>query len=98
MSKIQQLQQFAMDNYEAGGHWVAECWDAADYNDVLELCGGDVELAKARIQEDWESTNAQERECAWGAPDESMDGDWDSAMASAGYGTDEDYGYADEVY
>jgi hypothetical protein len=29
--------------------------------------------------------------------DESMDGDFDSAMASAGFGTDEDYGYADEV-
>lgn len=26
-------------------------------------------------------------------PDESMDGDFDSAMASAGLGTDEDYGY-----
>ena len=25
--------------------------------------------------------------------DESMDGDFDSAMTSAGYGTDEDYGY-----
>ncbi len=25
--------------------------------------------------------------------DESMDGDFDSAMASAGMGTDEDYGY-----
>ncbi len=25
--------------------------------------------------------------------DESIDGDFDSAMASAGYGTDEDYGY-----
>jgi hypothetical protein len=30
--------------------------------------------------------------------DDSMDGDWDSAMASAGFGTDEDYGFADEVY
>ncbi len=28
---------------------------------------------------------------------DSIDGDFDSAMASAGYGTDEDYGYADEV-
>jgi hypothetical protein len=28
-----------------------------------------------------------------------MDGDFDSAMASAGYGTDEDYGYyGDESY
>jgi hypothetical protein len=26
--------------------------------------------------------------------DESMDGDFDSGMASAGYGTDEDYGYS----
>ena len=30
---------------------------------------------------------------------ESMDGDFDSAMASAGFGTDEDYGYfGDETY
>ena len=29
--------------------------------------------------------------------DESMDGDFDSAMASAGFGTDEDYGYAEDV-
>ena len=30
---------------------------------------------------------------------DSMDGDFDSAMASAGYGTDEDYGYyGDESY
>lgn len=28
--------------------------------------------------------------------DESMDGDFDSAMASAGFGTDEDYGYIQE--
>ncbi len=26
-------------------------------------------------------------------PDESMDGDFDSGMASAGFGMDEDYGY-----
>ena len=30
---------------------------------------------------------------------ESMDGDFDSAMASAGFGTDEDYGcFGDETY
>jgi len=28
--------------------------------------------------------------------DESMDGDFDSAMASAGFGTDKDYGYYGE--
>jgi len=30
--------------------------------------------------------------------DESMDGDHDSAMESAGWGTDEDYGYYGEDY
>ena len=30
--------------------------------------------------------------------DDSMDGDWDSGMASAGYGTDEDDGYAGDEY
>ena len=31
--------------------------------------------------------------------DDSMDGDFDSAMASAGYGTDEDYGcYGNDDY
>ena len=30
--------------------------------------------------------------------DDSMDGDFDSAMASAGYGTDEDYGYYGEEF
>ena len=29
--------------------------------------------------------------------DESMDGDHDSTMASAGWGTDEDYGYSGDV-
>ena len=29
-------------------------------------------------------------------PADDMDGDFDSAMASAGYGTDEDYGYYGE--
>lgn len=29
--------------------------------------------------------------------DDSMDGDFDSAMASAGLGTDEDYGYCEDM-
>lgn len=32
------------------------------------------------------------------APDESMDGDHQSGLASAGFGTDEDYGGCDERY
>ena len=34
--------------------------------------------------------------CGYKDYDDSMDGDFDSAMASAGFGTDEDYGYAGE--
>ena len=30
--------------------------------------------------------------------DDSMDGDFDSAMTSAGFGTDEDYGYAGDDF
>jgi len=30
--------------------------------------------------------------------DDSMDGDFDSGMASAGFGTDEDYGYSGEDF
>lgn len=30
--------------------------------------------------------------------DDSMDGDWDSAMRDCGFGTDEDYGYYGEDY
>lgn len=98
MSKISQLQQFALDNYELGGHWVYECWDTADYEDVLAKCGGDLEAACGMIQRDWEFTNEREQECAWDGPADSMDGDWDSAMASAGMGMDEDYGSAADTY
>lgn len=34
----------------------------------------------------------------YGDFDVTEDGDHESALASAGWGTDEDYGYADEVY
>jgi len=30
--------------------------------------------------------------------DDEMDGDWDSGMSSAGWGTDEDYGYYGEDF
>jgi len=31
-------------------------------------------------------------------PGEDMDGDFDSAMASAGHGMDEDYGFAEDMH
>ena len=45
--------------------------------------------AKHEVPLDWVDSVANEMAEHY---DESMDGDFDSAMASAGYGTDEDYG------
>ena len=45
--------------------------------------------AKHEVPLDWVDAAASEMADQY---DESMDGDFDSAMASAGYGTDEDYG------
>ena len=43
------------------------------------------------IRKDREDERVMESERS-NEPDDSMDGDFDSAMASAGHGTDEDYG------
>jgi hypothetical protein len=69
MTKIQQLIEFAVDNYEEGGHWIAECWNAADYDKVLEEVGGDVALAKEYLKQQWELINEQEQNCAWDGPE-----------------------------
>jgi len=44
--------------------------------------------------EQWDDDDESDYDCE---PDESMDGDFDSAMASAGHGTDEDYGCYGEM-
>ena len=46
---------------------------------------------EAKAEEEYELRASKSSEI-----DESMDGDFDSAMASAGFGTDEDYGYIQE--
>ena len=45
--------------------------------------------------DDYEVTGCGEDDADY---DDRMDGDWDSGMASAGYRTDEDYGFAEDVY
>jgi hypothetical protein len=46
-----------------------------------------------------EDISAEDIENGWDEEyDDSMDGDHDSAMESAGWGTDEDYGYYGEDY
>ena len=52
------------------------------------------------IPESWVYDAAKMMEEDFGDPgyNDSMDGDFDSAMASVGWGTDEDYGYNSEDF
>jgi hypothetical protein len=65
MDKIQALEKYALDNYEAGGHWVYECFDKSDYAEYLEEAHGNLDEAKAELKKYWELMNDMERECAW---------------------------------
>lgn len=47
------LEQYALDNYEEGGHWVVECFDRADYDLYIEEAGGDLDLALQALKEYW---------------------------------------------
>jgi hypothetical protein len=51
--------------------------------DIYGLPRADVELIAQEMMDQFDDSSY----------DDSMDGDFDSAMASAGMGTDEDYGY-----
>lgn len=60
----------------------------ADHDKMTDLC----RKAQNAFQNDDEDIDFPDE------PDESMDGDFDSGMASAGFGTDEDYGGGDDHY
>ena len=66
MTAIKELSDYAAANYEAGGHWVFECYDVADYQEVLDEVGGDVARAKDHLKAYWELVCDQARECQWG--------------------------------
>jgi len=63
---VTSLEQYAADNYEAGGHWVYETYSYKDYVEVLEHNDFNVDEAKRELKEYWEFTNDMERECSWG--------------------------------
>lgn len=48
------LRQYALDNYEAGGQWVYETHDAADYQKYLDKAAGDIAAAKRALRAYWE--------------------------------------------
>jgi hypothetical protein len=55
-----------------------------DYSEAYDACEDESELDGDELIDSWE--------------DDSMDGDHDSAMESAGWGLDEDYGYYGEDF
>lgn len=65
--------------------YLIECfvrWSTSD--DIAQMCeANDIDLVNYGLPVDDYDDNY----------DDSMDGDHDSAMASCGFGTDEDYGY-----
>ena len=62
---IKILEQYALDNYEEGGHWVYECFSADDYRDILDKANGDIKRAKTLIKKSWELTKEQAAETRW---------------------------------
>lgn len=66
MTAIKQLQDFALANYEGGGHWVYETFDAADYQEVLNENNGNMELCEARLRKYWGTLSMLEREYSYG--------------------------------
>lgn len=55
-NNIKTLEAYALANYEAGGHWVYETHNAADYQEILDGANGNVEAAKKALREYWEWT------------------------------------------
>jgi hypothetical protein len=63
MTDIKTLEAYAMQHYEAGGHWIVETYGAADYQAVLDEAGGNMAKAKAALKREWLFLVAQQREC-----------------------------------
>ena len=59
-TNVQLLEKYAYDNYDLGGHWVAECWSTEDYEELLYDCKNDLEEAKLELRAYLERTNEQE--------------------------------------
>lgn len=57
------LEQFALDNYEEGGHWVYETHEACHYQEYLDEAAGDIEKAKQLVREYWELVTEMESNC-----------------------------------
>lgn len=59
---IKTLEAYAMQHYEAGGHWIVETYGDADYQAVLDEAGDDIVAAKAMLEKAWLFLNMREAE------------------------------------
>jgi hypothetical protein len=59
---ILELQDYAHAHYEQGGDWVYECFDTADYQEVLDYYRGDMSQAKDALKSRWEQMHQMEQE------------------------------------
>ena len=57
------LEQYALDNYEEGGHWVYETHGNRDYQDLLDEVGGDLSRAKEQMRAYWERMEERKNDC-----------------------------------
>jgi hypothetical protein len=63
MTKAQALEAYAIQHYSAGGNWIAETYETADYQQVVDAAGGDIDEAKAAIKRAWLFQVEQESNC-----------------------------------
>jgi hypothetical protein len=61
---IAELEQFALDHYEAGGHWVVETYSKEDYADVL-LKFKTMQKAKKDLKQYWKLMNNRQADCRY---------------------------------
>ena len=57
------LRQYALDNYEEGGHWIYETTDLKDYQEYLDEAGGDLAKAKTLVRDHWKLLLEMESNC-----------------------------------
>lgn len=52
-SQVQQLKDYALENYESGGHWIYESFDESDYEEFLTEGQGDLAKTKQLLEDHW---------------------------------------------
>jgi hypothetical protein len=62
MTDTETLEAYALDNYEAGGHWIVETFGPADYQAIVDAAGGNMAKAKTALKKEWLFMNMRESE------------------------------------